>query len=238
MPDRRRHRGPHPADEALFAEEQLPALRRAVGDLSWLLTRGYAPTASLKLVGDRFRLTQRQRTAVMRTACSDDARSARARRCVPAGQIGGLALEIDGFNLLTTVEAALSGAVLLIGRDGCCRDLTSMHGSYRKVDESLPALRLIGACLAGLRAGPCRWLFDRPVSNSGRIAQIVEDVGRQEGWPWRAEPCTDPDPVLRASGEVVVSADSVILDDCRRWLNLAAEVVRDSVPDAWIVDLG
>jgi hypothetical protein len=237
MPDKRRHRGPHPADPELFAADRHETLRQAVGDLSWLLTRGYAQTAGLKLVGDRFRLTERQRTAVSRSACSDRSLARRGAHRLEAGQVGGSDLEIDGFNLLTTVEAALAGGVLLIGRDGCLRDLASMHGSYRKVEESLLALALIGQCLTDLHAGSCRWLFDRPVSNSGRIARVAEDLARQSGWPWRSELCVSPDAVLRESRQVVVSADSAILDDCQRWFNLADWVVRRSVPQGWIVDL-
>ena len=71
MPDTRRHRGPHPEDAELFAPASWPALRAATTDLSWLLSRGYAEPSSLKLVGDCFQLTERQRTAVMRSACSD-----------------------------------------------------------------------------------------------------------------------------------------------------------------------
>ena len=60
----RQHRGPHPADQNLFGNEQLPRLRNAVADLSWLLTRGYAAKAAVKLVGDKNSLTERQRLAL------------------------------------------------------------------------------------------------------------------------------------------------------------------------------
>jgi len=40
MPDTRKHRGALPADRKLFADNQLPLLHTAMGDLSWLLTRG------------------------------------------------------------------------------------------------------------------------------------------------------------------------------------------------------
>jgi hypothetical protein len=39
----------------------IPILCQAVEELSWLLTRGYPPTSTLKLVGDRYALTERQR---------------------------------------------------------------------------------------------------------------------------------------------------------------------------------
>ncbi len=46
MPDRRKHRGPHPADSSLFDNVAQPALREAVAHVSWLLTNEYAPSPS------------------------------------------------------------------------------------------------------------------------------------------------------------------------------------------------
>lgn len=61
MPDRCKHRGPHPADRDLFAPPQHAALAQAVADLSWLLGRGYGEVAAIDLVGDRYGLRARQR---------------------------------------------------------------------------------------------------------------------------------------------------------------------------------
>ena len=60
-------------------------------------------------------------------------------RSLPSS-IAGNELVIDGFNVLTTIEAALGGAVVLVCRDTTCRDIAGIHGSYRKVAETLPAL--------------------------------------------------------------------------------------------------
>src|SRR5262245_9389316 len=136
MPDRRQHRGPHPEDAALFAAEHEPALCEAVRDLSWLLTRGYADAAAQKIVGDHFQLAQRQRVAVRRCACSDAARAQRARTRVACTALAGLELAVDGFNVITSLEAALAGGVLLRARDGCVRDMASMHGSWKRVHET------------------------------------------------------------------------------------------------------
>ncbi|MHC4389515.1 MAG: DUF434 domain-containing protein, partial [Planctomycetota bacterium] len=123
MPDKRTHRGPHPADAKLFAPEAVSDLRAALVDFSLLLTKGYAEKSSLKLVGDRFPLTERQRLAVMRSACSDQKLISRRQRCVSVEALAGQRLAIDGYNVLITVEAAMSGAVIFKGRDGCFRDL-------------------------------------------------------------------------------------------------------------------
>ena len=179
MPDERRHRGPHPEDERLFARSSWPALTQATADLSWLLSRGYAHESSLKLVGDRYRLAARQRLAVARCACGDSERAERRRRQVGPMELPDCPLWLDGYNVLTTIEAALSGGVILAARDGTYRDMASMHGSYRKVAETLPALELLAATIAALGAVECVWYLDRPVSNSGRLKELIEDPGRR-----------------------------------------------------------
>jgi hypothetical protein len=151
--------------------------------------------------------------------------------------VRGSRLAIDGFNVLTTVEAALGGAVVFHCRDETFRDLAGVHGTYRKVAETVPGLDFIGKTLSRLGASEVHWLFDRPVSNSGRICGIVDNVARQEGWVWTVELVNSPDPVLRETSDIVATADSAILDRCSRWFNLARSVVEDSCPEATIVDL-
>ncbi len=238
MPDTRGHRGPDPRDAEAFSPAEWPRLREAVGDYSWLLGRGYAEPSALKLVGDRHRLVERQRMAVRRSSCSDEALARRRAREVDPGAIRGRAVHIDGFNVLTTVEAALGGAVVLLGRDRALRDLAGVHGTYRRVEETLPALRLLGESLASLGAGPCTWLLDRPVSNSGRLSVEIGRLAADRGWDWSVELVFNPDPILAASQDVVVTADAGILDLCGDWLNLARLVVEEHVPDARAVDLG
>ena len=196
MPDKRAHRGPDPRDGEAFGPSAWPALRGAVADLSWLLGRGYAPVSALKLVGDRWSLTERQRQAVRRAACSDDARERRTARLVAPDSIRGKTLVIDGFNVLTTIEAALGGAVVLVCRDTTCRDIAGIHGSYRKVAETLPALERLITVLDELGIRRCRWLFDRPVSNSGRIRGVVLETAAERGADWSVELVNDPDPFL------------------------------------------
>lgn len=225
MPDRRTHRGRHPEDTEAFGEPARPRLRAAVKELSWLLTRDYADKSALKLVGDRHNLTQRQRTAVMRCACSDEALRARRARQLGPEALPGSHLLLDGYNVLTTVEAALAGGVVLVGRDGCYRDMASMHGTWREVSETLPALELVGRTLRTLGAQPCTWYLDAPVSNSGRLKTAMRTVAAEQGFAWCVELVPDPDRLLINADNPVATADSGILDGSCRWFNLARETV-------------
>ena len=173
-----------------------PRLRGAVSHLSWLLGHGYASSSALKLVGDRWKLTQRQRSAVLRSACSDEARVRRMASEVSARNLAGDQLWIDGFNVLTTIEAWLGGAVVLHCRDGTYRDLAGIHGTYRHVAETLPALEMLARVLRGLSIDRVHWLFDRPVSNSGRIRDLVLRAVDLGSLAWSVELVADPDPLL------------------------------------------
>jgi len=236
MPDRRKHRGANPQDQRLFADGRLADLRSAAADLAWLLSRGYAPPSSVKLVGDRHALTARQRTAVQRATCDDQALERRLIAMLPVSAIAGHEVAIDGYNLLITIEAAMAGGVILAGRDGTFRDLASVHGSYRSMDETLPALKLIGRALTELGASGVWWALDAPVSNSGRLRQRMLRLAARHGWNWSVELLANPDKALIADERPVITSDSVILDGCTAWVNLARHIVETYIQDAWIVD--
>jgi hypothetical protein len=209
------------------------ALVSAVADLSWLLSRGYAETSSLKLVGDRYRLVERQRLAVLRSACTDDSLAIRRTTHVDILSMKGRPVRIDGFNLILTLESALGGGVVLKGRDGCLRDLAGVHGTYRRVEETRPALELADLWLSRWDIGPCTWFLDAPVSNSGRLAALIRATNPR----WHAEVVPDPDRCLITPGPAVATADSGILDRCGPWVNLARDLVEVGVSDGFIVDL-
>ena len=237
MGDNRKHRGQHPADAKLFTEKTIPTIRRAVADLEWLLSRGYPERASLKLVGDRFRLRDRQRKAVLRAACSDQDLVRRTERQVEIEQVRDQVLLLDGFNVLITVESALSGGLLFESRDGCYRDLAGIDGSYKRVTETRQAILHIGNYLKEIGAPRVFWYFDRPVSNSGRLKTMLYEVAAKESWDWKVDLVYNPDKVLIAASEVIVSSDSIILNQAERWFNLGRNVVDRYVPDAQIIRL-
>lgn len=267
MPDTREHRGPHPDDRELFAPARLPRLREALADFSMLLTKGYAEKSSLKLVGDRFNLTQRQRLAVMRAACSDQQLESRQARQVPLEALANQSIAIDGYNLLITIEAALGGGLIFRGRDGCLRDLASIHGTYRKVEETIPAIQLIGGFFSEIGIAQTRgegvpplhrgpnpvptsaagahdtslpqvlWLLDSPVSNSGRLKTLLGRFARDHGWPWEIRLSINPDAELSKMNAIVVTTDSVILDACQKWANLAAGIISRRLPESTLIDM-
>jgi hypothetical protein len=239
VPDTRSHRGPHPEDGPLFCPAMLPRLWAAVADLSWLLTRGYALPGALQVVGNRYELTERQRKAITRSACPDGALKRRLASEASESACHDFPLLLDGYNVLTTVEAALGGGVVLHGRDGAYRDLASVHGTWRRVEETLPAVTLIGRALAEeLNVSRCTWYLDAPVCNSGRLKAILEAEARRNAWEWTVLLVPNPDKELSAApGTIVATADAGILDACERWFALSRHIVQRHVPAARVIDL-
>jgi hypothetical protein len=236
-PDTRRHRGPHPRDSQLFGLDQMVKLRLATADLSWLLSRGYSLVSSLKLVGDRHGLRERQRLAISRAACSDESLNRRKQTCRAVEQIRNSHLLIDGFNLIISLEAGLSGGPLLLCRDDCLRDLASVHGSYRSVLETERAVWLTGTTLEKLGPASVTWVLDRPVSNSGRLAKKISQLAASHNWPWQVETLYNPDARLIASPEIAVTSDSQILDRVECWTNLKSYLIGNLASAAWVLNL-
>lgn len=229
-------RGAHPEDPSLFAPSKRPTLRAAVRDLSWLRTQGYGDNAAQTLVGDHYRLTRRQRNAVGRSACGDAEAAHRRvrRRRLPA--LAGEWLEIDGFNVLITLEGALGGAYSFIGRDGAYRDVNPVQGTYRPVDDTDRAIRLIrtAALRHGLRG--LVWRLDDHVSNVGRLKQRL-DAHRLDGLACRIRVQDQVDRALVEAARPVATSDSGVLDEVQRWCALEPAAVAGLSAEPTVCDL-
>jgi hypothetical protein len=231
------HRGLAPKDERLFGDRQLPALRAAASDLCWLLDRDYAARSALELVGNRHNLTSRQRNGVARFACSQANVERREQSRVEPTELRGQELWLDGFNLLTMLESALAGGVVILGRDGCCRDIAGIHRRYRKMSETVSALRMVGETTAAWGVTCCRWWLDKPVSNSGRLRTLILETAASAGWKMDAELTFSPDHVLSHTNQVIATSDGIVLDRCQRWVNLVRLIITERIPQARLLDL-
>lgn len=63
------------------------------------------------------------------------------------------------------------------------------------------------------------------------------ELAAAKGWDWQVELVFNPDKVLAEASTIIVTSDSAILDRCQRWCNLTRQVVTQSIPRAWVVDL-
>ena len=238
-PDNRKHRGPGPRDHLLFTEEQIEIMSKAAKDYCWLLDKHYAAKAALKLVGDHYKLRERQRTALDK-ACQPRELVERvaAGELTSPDMLKNQPVIIDGFNLLIIMEAILSGAPVFKGRDGLIRDISGLHGSYRKISETPVAIALIAQFFRQYNALSVLWVFDKPVSNSGRLAKLVEEVGSQNNIQWQTRLADQTDNKVAEANKIVISSDSQILARCNQWFNLISFFLENRVIKVpWLIDI-
>ena len=171
-----------------------------------------------------------------RAACSNVSRELRINKCLPVEKIKDQQLVIDGFNLIITVETAMAGGLLLVCCDGCIRDIASIHGTYRQVQETRQAIELTGKVLQSFAPGRVLWLFDKPVSNSGGLAAMVRGIAGSHHWNWQAELIENPDQAILDSHKAAITSDSAILDKVEHWVNLGAYLIANYFQGAWLID--
>ncbi|MEM8909724.1 MAG: DUF434 domain-containing protein [Bacteroidota bacterium] len=230
-----RNRGKQSSDDQWFAHKWHPILTEACNDLGYLLSRGYAAPSALQLVGNRYRLNKRQRQAITRISASQQAISKRQAALCPLESVKGKVVDIDGFNLLILLESALSGAYLFKARDGTYRDISSVHGSYKRVQQTEAAIQLIGQTLLAFEAKAVNWYLDQPISNSGRLKTRLLAISREQGFPWDVFLVYGPDQVLAKSEHFVLTADGWILEQAKAWINLSAYLIENQLLQANVI---
>jgi hypothetical protein len=243
-------RGYVPTDAKDFDEESVIRLRRAQRDILYLLDQGYGIESSAGFVGNHFQLSSRQRLALLRATCSSAARESRSGRMLGAGTCGqgavsessgefrcGETVHIDGFNSIITLEAAMSEETTLLRcMDGAIRDLCGLHGTYRIIESTAPAVTWIVRRLK--QAGASRLIFylDAPVSNSGKLAALIRKILEQEDLPPELRLLPNSDTALFGKAQVV-SGDALVLDRCLSWLNLTGAIITEQLPRRRFVEL-
>lgn len=220
-----RNRGKQSNDDQLFAEQWHPKFKDAVDDLGFLLSRGYGENSSLQIVGNRYRLNKRQQSAISRMSCSQQQIWNRSKSEWQASDLKDQIVEIDGFNLLILLESALSGGYIFKGRDGLYRDISSVHGSYKRVMKTEEAITIIGNCLKSFHLKSVKWYLDQPVSNSGILKTKLLEISTLHAFNWDVELVFDPDKILAKSKHIVISSDGWILDQVEKWFNLGAFLI-------------
>jgi hypothetical protein len=213
-------------DNLLFGQpEEQDKLLRALEDMHYLLSRSYPLKASLALAGNRYQLVKRQLQALQGMACSEEEIRKRKEKELQHTAIKDQTVLLDGFNILILLETALSGGFVFEGLDGCFRDISSVHGAYRKVQNTEEALIITGKALQQLQLQKAIWVFDAPVSNSGKLKATCYEIADKYHFPWEIILENDPDKYLIDNKGLICSSDAWVLDDCKAWFNLGAWII-------------
>lgn len=229
-------RGFDRADRDDFTGSALLRLKTAREELKWLLDRGYSMDTAATFTGNHHSLTARQRNAMKRSVSSTNDLKKRLKKLITPDEIRGREVLVDGFNIIITLETALSGSLLILCGDGVIRDLAGLRGTYHLIPQTDIAIGLLLQSLEIAGASSARIYLDAPVSNSGRLRDRIIETSSSYHLPVEVILADDTDKAIEGK-ENIITGDSILLDSCASWVNLTRDIIMRSVEDPFIADL-
>lgn len=194
------------------AETLLSAtFKQALNDYYYLMNNHYPEKGTLKLVGDRYRLSTELRTILYRGISPEKEATIRKHRITksPSGT-----LAIDGYNVLFTLLNYRLGRFVFISNDGICRDAGSLFGKIRKESLFYECTELLIRYLSNYKLSAIKMFLDSPVYLSSKHKKLLYEKANEYE--------TDMDIILVKSADqqilqhtsgVLATSDSVIIDN-------------------------
>ena len=221
-------------DEKEFTGESVTKLYKAGHDLYYLLNQGYNIKGASLFVGNHYLLSERQRLALTRAVSTEENIKNRKNKEIK-DNLGDSVVNIDGFNTIITLEVALSDSLLIKCMDGTIRDLAGLRGTYRIIDKTELAIKLIGEKLEQYKVNKAKFYLDAPVSNSGNLKKKILELLRDFSFEVEVENINNVDATLETLDNVVTS-DAIILDKCKSWINLNRKIIEENIENNFFID--
>lgn len=222
------------SDKVDFNSENIIILKKAQNHICFLLNNGYEINKAIEFVGNHFLLSARQRLALKRSLASFNDIKRRKNHQVNCG-FKNSTIYIDGLNIIITLEVALSNSILLHCMDNTIRDLAGLRGTYKLIDKTDIAISLIGNKLNEMQPKKVIFYLDSPVSNTGRLKSRIFELLYKYDFEVDVLLVQNPDVIL-SNLTNVVSSDSIILNSCVSWINLAYEIIDKYIKTAHYID--
>lgn len=193
-------------------------------DFYHLQSRNYPRKQSLEMVGNRYNLTSPERNILNRGVFGQKealTRQGKRTRTLCRNR----SLVIDGHNVHITVESAILGRLILKGNDGALRDIAQISSSFRLAEVSLFASELICKFLGDQDIGETMVYFDAPISRSGELASLYNELFRKYGVRGKARAIPVPEKIFPYEESIIASSDGAVIDRASLWIDLASMVI-------------
>ena len=217
------------------------AFKTAITDYYYLLNKNYPEKETLKLVGNRFRLTGVQRTILFRGITSKEKALKRKTKLITLENSKGKILYIDGYNVLFTMMNYLLGKVIFIGNDGILRDSGGAYGKIENETTFYQSANLLLDFIPWNAFQEVTIYLDSPVSNSSSHLIQLEKHVQQKKIKGKIHLTRPVDLRLKQINDcdgVIATSDSQIIDHTPgKIIDLARSVLETTYGIA-ILDLG
>ncbi len=227
-------RGYDTEDEKSFKGDGLLKIKKAGEDVKYLLNSGYKVKQATMFVANHYALTERERLVLARGIAADKDVLARKDKLSNLENLD--TVYIDGFNAIIPMESLLSGSVLFKCQDGAIRDLANLRGSYKIIDKTEGAIRLILSKLDDLKVRKAIINLDKPISNSGRLKTMILKISNDFNVEVEVNLLDAVDKSLYGK-ENVISGDCIVMDNALSVVPLYSLIVDSYKGEKWVVEL-
>lgn len=185
--------------------------REAAKDYLMLLDKGYPVSASLKLVGDRYRLDKPGRIVLFRGILPSSLSAGNAsRRLETLKPRSGIA--VDGYNVLFTLLNYMRGHPVFISTDRLLRDAGGAHGRIADQGQFRNMSERLARNLVEIQVAEVSIFLDSPVPGSGLHAQDLREDLAAAGVRGIVEVVPSADYYVQSwRGDAIATSDSAIV---------------------------
>ncbi|WP_319562614.1 DUF434 domain-containing protein [Marispirochaeta sp.] len=206
-----------------------PEFRQACLDQLYLAERGYPVKQTVKLVGNRFRLTAVQRSILMRGVVASGCASRRMIKLLEPEELTGCELWVDTCNVIVAVGNYLCGRFLYLATDGLLRDAAESRGVFRNDRIRKQAGILVCRSLSALSPGKLILYIDAPLTHSHDLARELRDGLSGKAGESQVLLADHTDEVLKQAPDIVASGDSEIIDSVNRVFDLTRFTLQEQL---------
>jgi hypothetical protein len=209
---------------------------KACKDYAYLINRNYPERGTLKLVGDRYRMTRDQRTILYRGISS--AEKSALRRTKLVREIAGKALGIDGYNVLFSLLNYRLGRFTFISTDDVLRDAGSLHGKLKDEEMFFDCIKILANHLSAMHPLQVDVFLDSPVSHSERHAQVITGIFQQFNLVTNCQVIRSADYGLKnLPFDVLATSDSVIIENAETMIVDLPRIILEKQYNASLVKI-
>ncbi|MDQ1352420.1 MAG: hypothetical protein QG657_2726 [Acidobacteriota bacterium] len=183
----------------------------AANDYSFLLNKKYPENPTLKLVGDRYRLTSLQRTILFRGITSQEKITSRKTKI--SSNLNGKKVYVDGYNVLFTIMNYLLGKTIFIANDGMLRDAGAGYGTIEDETFFFKAADVLFDFIKKKNIPSTVIYLDGPMPDSASHAKELEKKMTEAGIAGKVILAKPADSELkRVNDGMIATSDSGIID--------------------------
>lgn len=187
------------------------SFKHAVKDYFFLINKKYPEKETVKLIGDRYRLTGLQRTILFRGITSNE--KSLNRKLKLTKNFREKKLYLDGYNVLFTIMNYMLGKTIFIGNDGILRDAGEGYGKIENENFFYKAMDLLLDITRATEVESVYIYLDDPVSNSDFHMLQLKKKMEQRTIKGKVFSIKSADKELKRKNDgVIATSDSEIID--------------------------